>query len=120
MLNMPQAYLLPLHAGDGSSLLEHEVQSLRKQLADALAAQEQERQQTDTAQRHVDSAAALLPGSQARLDGLQVQRPSSALLYLPYPFKDLSRCHTSAPAVLLCKAINASKCWPAGWLGSMQ
>ena len=80
----------PVHAGDGPSHLEHEVQSFRKQLADALAVQEQQRQQADTAQRHADSAAALLPGSQAKVDGLQVQRLSSALSYLPYPCKDLS------------------------------
>ena len=66
MLNMPQVYMSPVHAGDGPSHLEHEVQSFRKQLADALAVQEQQRQQADTAQRHADSAAALLPGSQAK------------------------------------------------------
>ena len=117
---MPQAYLLPVHAGDGPSHLEHEVQSLRKQLADALAAQEQQRQQADTAPRHIDSAAALLPGSQARLDGLQVQRLSSALLYLPYPFKGLELMPCQRICCLPLQSNECFECWPAGWLGSTQ
>ena len=117
MLNMPQAYLLPVHAGDGPSHLEEEVQSLRKQLADA---QEQQRQQADGAQHCMDSAAALLPGSQARLDGLQVQLLSSALLYLPYPFKGLELMPCQRICCLALQSNECFKCGPAGWLGSMQ
>ena len=105
-----------MHAGDGPSHLEQEVQSLRKQLADA---QEQQRQQADGAQRHMDSAAALC-GSQARLDGLQVQRLSSALLYLPYPFKGLELMPCQRICCLALQSNECFKCWPAGWLGSMQ
>ena len=80
-----------MHAGDRSSQLEHEVQSLRRQLQDALAAQDQHQhqQQADTAHHHMDSVAAQKSGVQARLDGLEVPGLFSALLCLQHSIEDL-------------------------------
>lgn len=59
--------------GDGPGHSEEEVESLRKQLAEALAGEEKHRSEAKTAHRQTDSAVAQLRAMQEQLDGLEVR-----------------------------------------------